>query len=535
MGVYTKNRRIQSGSTGAVLPSGDSAVRPDAPEDGLIRYNTDSNAVEYFDGTQFVTLAAGATYSNANVAAYLPIYSGNIGSAGSYAGNFFANVFQGNLANVTDLRIGSATANGILFANAASYAITDTDLTWDGTVLTVTGNLSAGNILSNNYLYANGSPIDFQQPAGSTGQIQYNDNGNFGASSNFTFDSANVILSVGTAGNGNVTTGTITANAGNITTLTVNNVLSLSNAYVYFQDGVTATGNIETQANAVIGNTQILGAGNIILNTVNINGLATPVVSSDAATKGYVDGEISNTQALLGNIEIANTTITTDGTFANITITPTIAASGMLVINAVTGLVLPTGNTAQRPGNATAGTIRFNSASEITEVYTGTDWISVGNTFGTITTQVINGNSVANVFTLDQNATANSIIVVNNGVVQQPGVAYAVTGNTITFAEPPAVADTVTVRFISPVITINEITNDAGTNAISVDESGVGNLSTTQSVQLPSYTVAQTTGLGNAAAGQIIYVTNGDSGNACLAVYSGGAWKRVALGATIST
>ena len=535
MGNFVKNRRIPSGSTGAVLPGGDSAVRPEFPESGLIRYNSDSAAIEYFDGTQFVTLAGGSMYSNANVAAYLPVYSGNIGSAGSYADSFFADLFQGNVANVSDLRIGTATANGMFFANATSYAVTDSNLTWDGTVLTVVGNLSAGNILSDNYLYANGQPIDFQQPAGSSGEIQYNENGNFGASANFTFDSANVILAVGSLGNGNITTGTVTSNAGNITTLIVDNVSSAANGYVYFQDGITATGNIETLANAVIGSTQILGAGNIILSTVNINGLATPVEASDAATKGYVDGEIANTQALLGNIEIANTTITTDGTFANITITPTIAVDGMLVINAVTGLVLPTGNTAQRPGNATAGTIRFNSATEITEVYTGTDWISVGNTFGAITTQVIDGNSVANVFTLDQTATANSIIVVNNGVVQQPGVAYSVTGNTITFAEPPAVADTVTVRFISPVTTINEIANDAGTAAISVDESGVGNLSTTQSVQLPSYTVAQTSGLANAAAGQIIYVTNGDSGNACLAVYSGGAWRRVALGATIST
>jgi len=532
LGNFVKNRRIPSGSTGAVLPGGDSAVRPEFPESGLIRYNSDSTAIEYFDGTQFVTLAGGATYSNANVAAYLPVYSGNIGSAGSYADFLFANVFQGNLSNVTDLRIGTATANGVLFANAASYAITDSDLTWDGTVLTITGNLSAGNILSDNYLYANGSPIDFQQPAGSSGQIQYNDNGDFGASANLLFDSANVVLTVGSVGNGNITSGTVSANTGNFTDLVVENVSSAANAYVYFQDGISATGNIETTANAVIGSTQILGAGNIILASVNINGLATPVVDSDAATKGYVDDEIATNT---GNLVFANTTITTDGTFANITITPTAAVNGLLVIDAATGMVLPTGNTAQRPGNAAAGTIRFNSATEITEVYTGTDWISVGNTFGSITTQVIDGNSVANTFTLEQTATANSIIVVNNGVVQQPGVAYTVTGNVITFAEPPAVADTVTVRFISPVATISEITNDAGTNAISVDESGVGNLAATLSVQLPSYSVAQANALGNTAAGQLIYVTNGDSGNACLAVYSSGAWKRVALGATIST
>lgn len=237
----------------------------------------------------------------------------------------------------------------------------------------------------------------------------------------------------------------------------------------------------------------------------------------------------------IGNIVVANTTITTDGTIANVTITPTASANGLVIIDAVTGMVLPSGNTAQRPGNATVGTIRYNSSTEVTEVFTGTEWISVGNTFGSISTQVINGDNTSNAFSLNQEATANSIIVINNGVVQQPDVAYSVTGNTITFAEPPAVADTVTIRFVSPVITVNEITNDSGINAIAVDPSGVGNLSTTQSVQLPTYSVAQAANLANTAAGQVIYVTNGDSGSPCLAVFASGNWKRVALGANIST
>jgi len=32
----------------------------------------------------------------------------------------------------------------------------------------------------------------------------------------------------------------------------------------------------------------------------------------------------------------------------------------------------------------------------------------------------------------------------------------------------------------------------------------------------------------------MIYVQNGDSGAACLAVFAGGVWKRVVLGAAIS-
>lgn len=59
MGYFVKNRQLQSGSTGVVLPTGSSADRPDAPVFGVIRYNTDLGDVEYFDGTNFVALAAG--------------------------------------------------------------------------------------------------------------------------------------------------------------------------------------------------------------------------------------------------------------------------------------------------------------------------------------------------------------------------------------------------------------------------------------------------------------------------------------------
>ena len=65
MGYFVKNRRLQSGSSGVVLPAGGSALRPDAPRFGLIRYNTDLGSVEFFNGTAFVQLgAAGAiTYT----------------------------------------------------------------------------------------------------------------------------------------------------------------------------------------------------------------------------------------------------------------------------------------------------------------------------------------------------------------------------------------------------------------------------------------------------------------------------------------
>lgn len=58
MGYFVKNRRLQSGSSGVVLPAGGSALRPDTPAFGMIRYNTDLAAVEFFNGVTFDQLSA---------------------------------------------------------------------------------------------------------------------------------------------------------------------------------------------------------------------------------------------------------------------------------------------------------------------------------------------------------------------------------------------------------------------------------------------------------------------------------------------
>jgi hypothetical protein len=57
MGYFVKNRRLQSGSSGVVLPAGGTALRPLAPRFGLIRYNTDIAGIEFFNGIQFVRLS----------------------------------------------------------------------------------------------------------------------------------------------------------------------------------------------------------------------------------------------------------------------------------------------------------------------------------------------------------------------------------------------------------------------------------------------------------------------------------------------
>jgi hypothetical protein len=65
MGNFLKNREIISGSTGIRIPTGSAANRPDSPVFGMIRYNTDSGLVEFYNGSVWASLSAagGVTYT----------------------------------------------------------------------------------------------------------------------------------------------------------------------------------------------------------------------------------------------------------------------------------------------------------------------------------------------------------------------------------------------------------------------------------------------------------------------------------------
>jgi len=253
----------------------------------------------------------------------------------------------------------------------------------------------------------------------------------------------------------------------------------------------------------------------------------------------------------LGNLTIANTTISTTLGNGNITLAAT--GTGLVTIAGTAGVVIPSGNSAQRANPVYQGTLRYNNDTEITEIYTGTEWKGVGDVLSTITNQTIvpDGSSVT--YTLDAESTAAGILVTINGINQTPDADYAVVTDQITFSETPLTTDIIQIRFIAQITTITALTNSSGNASVTTTAGGnidfginnvtvaqisnanILNISAGHSLQLPTYTVAQTVGLGNVSSGQVIYVSNGAAGSPCLAVYSGGAWKQVAIGNTITT
>ena len=188
---------------------------------------------------------------------------------------------------------------------------------------------------------------------------------------------------------------------------------------------------------------------------LNFNGATIPAVIATGITgksvfivgARYVGEYGVGSAASLGNLTISNTTITTSLADGNIGLTPT--GNGLVTINTTTGLLIPVGNTAQQPTPSVTGTIRYNTTLAGVEVYDGVTWTLVGGAL--VTNQVIIPDGTSTTYTLDKVATAPSILVMFNGVIQIPGSSYSYTvvGNSITFAQAPLSSDIIDIRFLN--------------------------------------------------------------------------------------
>lgn len=63
MGYFVKNRQLQSGSSGVVIPTGSAAQRPEYPTFGMIRFNTDTGFCEFYNGSIWQNMGVGGIIS----------------------------------------------------------------------------------------------------------------------------------------------------------------------------------------------------------------------------------------------------------------------------------------------------------------------------------------------------------------------------------------------------------------------------------------------------------------------------------------
>ena len=280
-----------------------------------------------------------------------------------------------------------------------------------------------------------------------------------------------LISATGNATGGNILTGGLISATGNVTggnIRTVGLISSTGNVTggnVLTGGLISATGNV-IGGNIIVGNILLPGTGNITVGNVKITNVATPTANADAATKLYVDEVVGNV-SVTGNITFSNTIISTNLANGNITLTST--GTGLVTIAGTAGIIVPAGNTAQRPNPPTTSTLRVNTELTQLEYYDGSNWVSSAGDTSAITNQTLNGDGSTVIFTLDYEATAESILVSINGVLQTPGIDYTTTGTTLTFTTAPAAGDVIQVRFIAAITVISALVN--GTSNIGIPTS----------------------------------------------------------------
>ena len=270
-------------------------------------------------------------------------FSGNIKTLNANLGNLGTANFLSVTSNVTS---NNSTVNLQLTGNTANFS----------------GNVTVSGIKTDNYYYANGSPLDFQQPAGSNTQVQYNSNGDFGASANFTFNSSTNTLTV----TGNVLGSNIYANSGTIGASLLTGTLTTSSqpniTSVGTLSSLVVSGNIQSNTNvitdyvlgkstsvtitAAAGNNNVdlrpTGTGTVDVGNFRITSLATPTQATDAATKDYVDTAAQGLDPK-ASVQLATTVAlpnyTYDNGTAGVGATITASTNGALTIDGVSASV----------------------------------------------------------------------------------------------------------------------------------------------------------------------------------------------------
>ena len=374
---------------------------------------------------------------------------GNLNSLSGLDGFTGNNIILGTTSygpdgfGTTAIDLTGSVTDAILILDDILGNITDAT----GSVIHVTGNISGGAIISPtidainaNISAANVAISTLQANVGAFEQYA---NANIGTlSTHITTLDANVGAYETYA---NLQINNITANVGAFELYANANIGTI---YTHLNTLDANVGAFELYANANIGtiythvNTldanvgayEIYSNANAAVQAISITSLAT---GANANTAAYLS-------TYTGNINAANFTGNLYGNIHTDIITP--YKTSVTTFNSSTAIGLPLGGNVTRPGAPTAGQIRYNTDYNTVEFYNGTNWISV---ITEINEHNFFGDGINQTFTLPQVTTSAGILVSINGTVQQPGYAYDVTGNQITFTQVPLVTDQVDVRFLA--------------------------------------------------------------------------------------
>ena len=360
-------------------------------------------------------------------------------------------------------------------------------------------NVTAGNLLTNNIRYANGSPYVFTtNAAGSNTQVQFNDSNLFAGSANFTFNKTTNTLTVSN----------ITANGAGLTNIPGANVTgTVPNATAAITAGTVTTG-AQPNITSVGTLTSLAVTGNISAGNANLGNLVSANFFSGSGN-------------LLSNIQGSNVT----GAVASATTAGTVTTNAQPNITSVGTLT----------GLTSTGTINLTNASNVSLGPVGNVKITGGTNGQYLTTDgsgnlsftsisissasISNGNSNVNI--PSANGNVNISAVGNANVLVVTGAGVNISG-TLNAAGNANVGNLGATGVIASTLTSNVATGTAPLTVTSTTR--VANLNVAQANVAEFLTITtQTSGnafllLANAVTGNVsetansVFVANSSNG-----------------------
>jgi hypothetical protein len=423
-------------------------------------------------------------------------------------------------ANVTgNLSAGNANLGNLATANFIAGTLTTAvqpNITSVGTLgnLTVTSNASIGNIKTDNLLYSNGNPWTFAAtPVGSNTEIQFNNAGVFGASANLTFNSSTNTLIVdkisangaglsslsGANVSGAVANATYAIDAGTAQTAVsvaganitgqVNNAAVAGTVYTNAQPNITSvgtltsltvTGNISS-GNANLGNA--VTANYFIGNGSLLTGLSASYANSNV--ENYLPTHTGNVSAnyFIGDgsqltninptaaLNVTLDSFTGNGVQTAFTLSVQPISENHIVVNIDGVIQLKTAY------SLSGSVLTFTSAPDNGVPIEVQTLVATGGS-AVVRLWSYTGNGVQTAFSVSSTATANNLLVTENGILQMPITDYTVSGNSVNFVGAPSNNIAIQIREIPSIITSAASTANTVVNNAQPNITSVGTLST---------------------------------------------------------
>ena len=171
--------------------------------------------------------------------------------------------------------------------------------------------------------------------------------------------------------------------------------------------------------------------GTNLPNGVNFSGKSCYV--SGARYTGTIG--VTSLTAETGNFTFSGSSVNQDVTNADFTLGT--SGTGQYIFSSNTGVVVPTGTTAERP-TAQEGVIRFNTQTAKYEVSEdGSTWsnLRTESVAGAITKDIFTGDGSTTSFTMSEEPdNVKNVILYIDGVMQEPTQNYTMSGTTVTTA-----------------------------------------------------------------------------------------------------